>query len=85
MTRQEVDQIRQDIKDKAVDFLIRQIEIVIRTVPSTKFPNGAKYQGYVFDVKDNKIVLSDTVVNKRIDIFISEIASPADLWEYQNG
>jgi len=81
MTRQETEQTREDIKDKARGFLIQQIEIVIRTIPSTKYPKGAKYSGYIFDVQDNKIILDDTFINERIEIFISEIASPADIWK----
>jgi len=81
MTGQEVEKIREDIKDKAREFIIRQVEVIIRTCPSTKYPKGAKYSGYIFDVKDNKIILNDTFINERLEIFISEISSPADIWE----
>ena len=81
MTGQDIEQTREDIKDKARGFLIRQVEVVIRTVPSTKYPKGARYSGYIFDVLDNKIILNDTYVMKRFEIFISELASAADIYE----
>jgi hypothetical protein len=79
MTGQEL--TREDIKDKARGFLIRQCKIVIRTIPSTKYPKGAKYQGYVIDVLDNILILHDTYIDQRVQIYISEIVSPADIYE----
>lgn len=70
----------EDIKDKARGFCKNQDIILIRTIPSTRFPKGAKYQGWIKDVQNNKIILWDTYVDKQIEIFISEIESPADLW-----
>ena len=76
-----IEKLRDDIREKASDFYIRQCKVKIRTIPSTKFPSGGRYQGYVFDVQGNKIVLNDTFAMQRFTIFISEIASPADIWE----
>lgn len=77
----ELIQNRADIKEKAADFLIQNCKVRIQTKPSTKFPKGGRFQGYIFDVTSFKIVLDDTFAMKRFDIFLSEIASPADIWK----
>lgn len=83
MTGQE--QIIEDIKDKARGFCNTQTKVIVRTIPSTKYPKGAKYEGYVFDVLNNIIVFNDTWKDEskpyRIYIYISEIASPADIYK----
>lgn len=80
MTGPDIEQTREDIMDKARGLCNIQKKVFIRTIPSTKFPKGGRFQGYIFDVQNNKIVLNDTFVMRRIDIFISEIASPADIY-----
>jgi hypothetical protein len=82
------DMIRDDIIDKARGFLIQQVKIIIRTIPSTKYPRGRKFEGYVMDVSDRQILLHDTYVDEEITIYISEIASPSDIYlkeEKENG
>lgn len=80
MTRQDMT-LSEDIKDKARGFCNEEKKVIIRTIPSTKFPKGAKYEGYIFDVLPRLIILNDTVVMKRFHIYFSEIASPADIYE----
>lgn len=84
MNGTEQEQNREDIKDKARGFQIKQTKVRIITIPSVKFPKGAKYSGFIFDVLDNRIVLDDTFVMKRIDIYLSEIGSSADIWEAED-
>lgn len=85
MTRQEREEIiLEDIKDKARGFCSAQIKVVIRTIPSTKYPKGAKYEGFLFDVQEGKLLLDDTYVMKRIEIYLSEIASPSDIYQKED-
>ena len=80
-TRQDQELIREDIVDKAKYFCSIQKEVIILTKPSARYPNGARFQGFIFDATYNKIELNDTFVNKRITIYISEITSPSDIFE----
>lgn len=76
--------ITEDIKDKARFFCGNQTKVVIRTIPSTKYPKGAKYEGYIFEVVNNLILFNDTykdeITPKRFHIYISEIATPSDIY-----
>lgn len=80
-----LEKVREDIKDKARGFCAIQQKVIIKTLPSTRFPTGAKYEGYIFDVTNNQIIFDDTFKDiatpLRIHIFLSELSSPADIWE----
>ena len=79
------DNVKEDILDKARTFQSTQKKIIIRTKPSTRFPKGAKYEGFIVDVLDNRITFNDTYKTpmKTIIIYLSEIASSSDLWEFE--
>jgi hypothetical protein len=83
MTRQE--QILEDTKIKAKQFCDAQTKVVVRTSPSTKFPKGAKYEGYIIAVLERLFLFDDTYhgedKRKRVHIYFSEIAGTADIYE----
>lgn len=84
MTEKQVtEQIREDILDKAKFLCAQQLHCRILTRPSAKYPRGGKFQGYIFDVKNNVIKIDDTFDKERHEIYLSEIISPADLFEVE--
>lgn len=81
MTEQNRAELIRDILDKARGFCNTKEKIIILTAPSARYPRGGKFEGYIFDVYEDKIIkLDDTYASERINIFISEIKSPSDIF-----
>lgn len=80
----ERESIEKDILAKARVFCEEESTVRLVTRPSMHYPSGRKLTGFIFKVSGRMIVFADTFRNavrpERIDIMVSEILSPADLF-----
>lgn len=72
------DIMRHDIRSKIMTYFKSQKKLFIKTKPSSTFPRGKFFNGYVMDLNKDFFSFRDDV-DTLVDIYYSEIASPRDI------